>query len=139
MPYKTISEVTKLTGFTESALRYYNKKNILQPTVKTQSGRREWLYDDEAISKLKVIKMYKQIELPMNEIGKIIKDMDCDRIDAIANQLMCLKQKREHLERQILVTEFLYNIEESLEGRHLEDSPLLDVITEAVDKLISEK
>ena len=139
MPYKTIKEVTKLTGFTESALRYYNEKNILQPTVKTQSGRREWFYDDETISKLKVIKMYKQIELPMSEIGEIIRNMDHNRSGAIADQLMNLKQKREHLERQILVTEFLYNLEEGLEGRHLEDSPLLDVITEAVDKFISKE
>lgn len=136
MPYKTIKEVTKLTGITESALRYYDEKGILHPSRKNASGRREWLYDDAAVSRLKVIRMYKQIEIPMSEIGKILNSMDCDRTEAIADQLESLRKKREHLERQIVVTEFLENIEEGLNGRHIEDTQLLDVVTEAVDKLI---
>lgn len=137
MPYKTIKEVTKLTGLTESALRYYDEKNIIHPTVKNSSGRKEWLYDDEAVSKLKVIKMYKQIEMPMTEIGRFINSMDCNRAEAIAEQLINLKERREKLERQIVITEFLANIEAGLEGKHIEDTQLLNIITEAVDKLMT--
>ena len=46
MGYKTIRDVTAITGMTESALRYYDEKKILQPTVKSVTGRSEWLYDD---------------------------------------------------------------------------------------------
>ena len=138
MPYKTIKEVTKLTGITESALRYYDAKGILRPSRKNPTGRREWLYDDAAVSRLKVIRMYKQIEMPMSEIGKIINSMEENRAEAIVGQLEALMEKREHLQRQIVVTEFLGNIEEGLKGRHIEDTQLLDVVAEAVDKLMAE-
>ena len=138
MPYKTIREVTKLTGLTESALRYYDEKNIIHPTVKNPSGRKEWLYDDEAVSKLKVIKMYKQIEMPMNEIGQFVNNADCDRASIIAEQLITLKERREKLDRQIVVTEFLGNIEAGLDGKHIEDTQLLEMLAEAVDKLLAE-
>lgn len=139
MPYKTIKEVTKLTGITESALRYYDEKGILHPSRKNPSGRKEWLYDDKAVSRLKVIGMYKQIEMPMSEIGKIINSIEGSRAETIAVQLEALKEKRERLERQIIVTEFLENIEEGLNGRHIEDTMLLDVVAEAVNKLMNEK
>ena len=49
----SMREVTRITGATESALRYYNAKGVLSPTVREETGRRQWLYDDEAIGKLK--------------------------------------------------------------------------------------
>ena len=61
MSYKTIRDLAAQTGVTESALRYYDEKRLLQPTVKSQTGRREWLYDDEAVRKLKHILLLKRI------------------------------------------------------------------------------
>ena len=55
MSYKTIREVTSITGATESALRYYDEKALVCPTVKKSDGRREWLYDAAAISDISKI------------------------------------------------------------------------------------
>ena len=51
MSLKTMKEVTRLTSITENALRYYNAKGILSPTVREETGRKQWLYDEEAIRK----------------------------------------------------------------------------------------
>ena len=34
MSYKTIKNVTELTGITEGALRYYDEKDVIRPTIK---------------------------------------------------------------------------------------------------------
>ena len=48
MSLNTIREVTEITGITVNALRYYDRKGLLHPTVRNSEGRKEWLYDDEA-------------------------------------------------------------------------------------------
>ena len=47
MSLNTIREVTEITGITVNALRYYDRKGLLHPTVRNSEGRKEWLYDDE--------------------------------------------------------------------------------------------
>ena len=73
MPYKTIKEVTALTGATESALRYYDEKDLLRPTVKNRTGRKEWLYDDTALEKLRLVIMYKNMGLSIEDIDMMDK------------------------------------------------------------------
>ncbi len=49
MSLNTIREVTEKTGITINALRYYDRKGLLHPTIRNSEGRKEWLYDDEAV------------------------------------------------------------------------------------------
>lgn len=72
MTYKTIKQVTELTGITEGALRYYDEKDVIKPTVKKDTGRRECLYDDDAIRKLCMVKLFTFIGMPVKTAGLMI-------------------------------------------------------------------
>ena len=46
----TIGEIAGRSGFTASALRYYEGIGLLEPATRTEAGYR--LYDDQALSRL---------------------------------------------------------------------------------------
>lgn len=74
MSYKTIRAVTAITGITEGALRYYDEKGVVKPTKKKPTGRHEWLYDDEAIRQLCLIKLYTFIGIPVRIAGEMLEN-----------------------------------------------------------------
>ncbi|MEG2006220.1 MAG: MerR family transcriptional regulator [Raoultibacter sp.] len=53
---RKLSEVTKITGITRRALQGYHEVGLLSPSAYTEAGY--WLYDEEAIQKLFVIKVF---------------------------------------------------------------------------------
>ena len=84
MSYKTIKNVTELTGITEGALRYYDEKDVIRPTIKKATGRREWLYDDTAIKKLCLVKLLTFIGVPVKNAGLMLKN-EIDSPEPILN------------------------------------------------------
>lgn len=102
----SMKEVTRITGATESALRYYNVKGVLPPTVKEETGRRQWLYDDEAVGKLKKLFLLKYIGVSIEEAGAAIRDEALFR-GAIMKSLEELKKERDKLELQIFIAQTL--------------------------------
>ena len=108
---RTIREVIELTGTTESALRYYEERKLLEPTAKNPTGRKEWLYDDEAIWRLKLILLFKKIGLSIEEIEKMVKSENYMDQTTLENRRQALIAKRNELDEQISATELLLIIE----------------------------
>ena len=102
----TMKEVTKKIGITENALRYYNAKGVISPTVQENTGRRQWLYDDEAIWKMKKLLLLKYIGVPIEQIGVAIKD-DEDYWRTIMQSLEEMKKERDRLDQKIFVAKTL--------------------------------
>ena len=112
MSYKTIRDLAAQTGVTESALRYYDEKRLLQPTVKSQTGRREWLYDDEAVRKLKHILLLKRIGLSVEDIAAMFGEDEDVRKATLEDHLEELRSRRNELDRQIACGEAMKLIED---------------------------
>ena len=102
----SMKEITRITGATESALRYYNAKGVLPPTVKEETGRRQWLYDDEAVGKLKKLFLLKYIGVSIEEAGTAIHEEALFRV-TIMKSLEELKKERDKLELQIFIAQTL--------------------------------
>lgn len=102
----TMKEVINKTGVTESALRYYNTKGVLPPTVKETTGRRQWFYDDEAMEKLKKLFLLKYLEVPIEETREAINDVEMYR-RIVMKSLEELKKERDKLEHKIFIAEIL--------------------------------
>ncbi|MBR0455794.1 MAG: MerR family transcriptional regulator [Firmicutes bacterium] len=101
-----MKEVTRITGATESALRYYNAKGVLSPTVRENTGRRQWLYDDETVGKLKKLFLLKYIGVSIEEAGiAICEEKEFRR--TIMKSLEELKKERDKLELQIFIAQTL--------------------------------
>lgn len=96
---RTVKQVSELTGLSVRMLHYYDQIGLLKPSVVAENGYR--LYDDEALILLQQIMFYKELEIPLKEVKKIIHSADYDRTRALKNQKELLILKRNRINKLI--------------------------------------
>ena len=92
----TVHEVSKLSGVSIRTLQYYDSIGLLKPSDYTESGYR--LYDDAALERLQMILLFRELEFPLKDIGKIIDSPQFDKGKALEQQIELLILKKEHIE-----------------------------------------
>jgi DNA-binding transcriptional MerR regulator len=70
----TIGQVAARTGFTASALRYYEGLGLVAPAARTEAGYR--VYDDRALTRLAFIARAKQLACSLDEITDLLAVWD---------------------------------------------------------------
>ena len=128
MSLNTIREVTEITGITVNALRYYDLKGVLHPTVRNPEGRKEWLYDDEAVRRAKKILLLRKIGIPVENIIPVIEKRNEGILKA---RLEELREERELIDEQISLASMLLLIDELPSDAEVKDG-LLDRIFEKI-------
>jgi len=73
----TIGETAERSGFSTSALRYYEGIGLVAPSKRSGAGYR--LYDDDALSRLSFIARAKQLGCSLDEITDLIGIWDGER------------------------------------------------------------
>ena len=68
----SVSDVSRMTGISVRTLRYYDGIGLLRPTEVTQAGYR--LYNEEALRRLQIILLYRELEFPLKEISEMMSD-----------------------------------------------------------------
>ena len=131
MSLNTIKKVTEITGITVNALRYYDSKGLLHPTVRNSEGRKEWLYDDEAVRKAKRILLLRSIGLSVESIALVMKSIDKMDEKLIKDRLEELQAKREELDEQITVAGMLLLLDDMSQDADVKNE-LLDKMFEKV-------
>lgn len=92
---KTVKDVSKISGVSVRTLRYYDEIGLLKPTKLTDAGYR--LYDDKALEKLQEIMFFKELDIPLADIKKIMENPDYDREQMLLAQKAFLEKKRNRL------------------------------------------
>ena len=92
---KTVKDVSEITGVSIRTLRYYDEIGLLKPTELTDAGYR--LYDNKALERLQEIMFFKELEIPLEDIKKIMDSPNYDREQALSTQKKLLEQKRNRL------------------------------------------
>ena len=112
MSLNTIREVTEITGITVNALRYYDSKGLLHPTVRNSEGRKEWMYDDEAVRRAKRILLLRRIGIPVESIVLVIEKVD--KLDEVILRFRLeeLREERQLLDEQISLAGMLLLLNE---------------------------
>ncbi len=106
---KTVKDVSKITGVSIRTLRYYDEIGLLQPTKLTQAGYR--LYDTKALEKLQEIMFFRELEIPLVEIKKIMDNPNYDKEQVLSAQKAFLEQKRNRLNGIIeLITDVMKGV-----------------------------
>ena len=106
---KTVKEVSKITGVSIRTLRYYDEIGLLKPTELTEAGYR--LYDNKALEKLQEILFFRELEIPLIDIKKIMDTPNYDKEQALATQKILLEQKRNRLNGIIeLITDVMKGV-----------------------------
>lgn len=131
MSLNTIREVTEITGITVNALRYYDQKGVLHPTVRNPEGRKEWLYDDEAVRRAKRILLLRKIGIPVENITRVIDKMDGIEEAILRTRLEELREERKLIDEQISLASMLLLIDELPSDVEVKDD-LLDKMFEKV-------
>ena len=131
MSLKTIREVTEITGITVNALRYYDRKGVLHPTVRNSEGRKEWLYDDEGVRKAKRIVLLRKIGLAVENIVPAIERANEIDEAILRSRLMKLREERELIDEQISVAAMLLMLDELSPDAEVRDG-LLDKMFETI-------
>ena len=129
MSLNTIREVTEITGITVNALRYYDRKGLLHPTVRNPQGRKEWLYDDEAVRRAKRILLLRRIGIPVEEIATVMEKEDLMDEVILRSRLKELREERELIDEQISVASMLLLLDELTSDPAVRDE-LLDKMFE---------
>ncbi len=73
----TIGEAAERSGFSASALRYYEGIGLVRPAERTDAGYR--LYDDDTLARLSFISRAKQLGCRLEEITDLVGIWDGER------------------------------------------------------------
>ena len=106
---KTVKDVSEITGVSIRTLRYYDEIGLLKPTELTEAGYR--LYDNKALEKLQEIMFFRELEIPLTDIKKIMDNPNYDKEQALLTQKSLLEQKRNRLNGIIeLITDVMKGV-----------------------------
>ena len=86
----SVHEVAKLAHTTIKALHYYHKIGLLIPEQMTETGYR--LYGKKDLERLQQILFYKELDIPLKEIKKLL-DGEVNRETTLIQQKELLEQK----------------------------------------------
>lgn len=102
MPY-TVQQLSRLTGLTPRTLRYYDALGLLCPVRDAANDYRR--YGPAEVERLRQILLYREMGVPLEEIGRLLDDPSCDRAGTLGEHLQRLKDQRLRLENLIHVVE----------------------------------
>lgn len=131
MSLNTIREVTGKTGITVNALRYYDNKGLLHPTVRSQGGRKEWLYDDEAVRRARRILLLRRIGIPVESIAAVLDKVDGMDETVLGSRLEELREERKEIDEQISIAGMLLLLDRLSADEDVRDD-LLDRMFETI-------
>lgn len=92
---KSIKEAEVLTGISRQNIRYYEKMGLLNPKRDAGNGYRK--YDEEDIERLKAILLFRKLDMPLEEIHKLL-DHEIDLQQALDTQKAYLQKEQQKLE-----------------------------------------
>lgn len=93
---KTVKDMSEISGVSIRTLRYYDEIGLLEPTQLTEAGYR--LYDDKALEKLQEILFFRELEIPLVDIKKIMENPIYNKEQVLLGQRSLLERKRNHLD-----------------------------------------
>jgi DNA-binding transcriptional MerR regulator len=96
----TIGEAAERSGFSASALRYYEGIGLVAPATRTGAGYR--LYDDDTLARLSFIARAKQLGCTLEEIADLVGIWDGERCGPVQRRFHDLvTDKLAETQRQI--------------------------------------
>jgi len=102
----SIDKLAKLSGVTTRTLRYYDEIGLLSPKRISSNGYR--IYGQYEVDLLQQILFYRELDVPLDEIKRIILAKDFDGKATLESHLSALLNKREQL--NLLIT----NVEKTI-------------------------
>ena len=108
---KSLREVCNLVGVDRHVLQRIgtskNAKNPLLPPTCINASSGYWYYDDAAIERLWLIKLFRELGCTFKQIQEILDRSDFDQREWFGKQIELLEKKKEHIDKLIHVAELI--------------------------------
>lgn len=122
----TVRQLAKLAGVTRRTLHYYDEIGLLKPSRNNVNGYR--YYGEEALIRLQQIMLYRELDMPLDQIREIFNQPDFDVLVALEHHKSALRKRIYHLENVITTVE---DTIDHLKGkREMSKKQLFDVFNE---------
>ena len=95
----TVKQLSKLAGITPRTLHYYDEIGLLKPSRVGDNGYRH--YGDEALLRLQQILLYRELDMPLEDIKKIMGRRNFDVLTALESHREQLTKRIGQMERLI--------------------------------------
>jgi len=95
----TVRQLARIAGITPRTLHYYDEIDLLKPTQVGENGYR--YYEQESLLRLQQILFYRELNLPLEEIRKIMASSEFEAKAALQEHKVELKKRIERLEHLI--------------------------------------
>jgi DNA-binding transcriptional MerR regulator len=97
----TVKQLSQLAGVTPRTLHHYDQIGLLKPTRVGENGYR--YYGEESLLRLQQILLYRELDMPLEEIRKIVAESRFDVLGALQSHKDALQKQVTRLNR-LLVT-----------------------------------
>lgn len=88
--------MARLAGVSVRTLHVYDKMGLLQPSVRTDAGYRQ--YGEAELLRLQQILFYKELDIPLKKIAELMDDPGFDLIEALTGHKHALSARRDRLD-----------------------------------------
>ncbi|MBE0672013.1 MAG: MerR family transcriptional regulator [Anaerolineales bacterium] len=122
----TVKQLSKLAGVTPRTLHHYDEIGLLKPSRVGDNGYR--YYGEDAVLCLQQILFYRELDIPLNDIKKIMGRRDYDVMGALQSHKESLNKQAVRINRLIQTVE---NTIEHLKGtKTMSDEKLFEGFSE---------
>jgi DNA-binding transcriptional MerR regulator len=92
----TVKQLSKIAGITPRTLHYYDEIGLLNPSEIGGNGYR--YYDEKALLRLQQILLYRKMEMPLDEIRRVMGSHDFDILEALEGHKKELQRRKAQLQ-----------------------------------------
>ena len=108
----TVKQLSKLAGVTPRTLRHYDDIGLLKPSRVGDNGYR--YYGEESLLRLQQILFYRELDIPLEDIKKIMAQSHFDVLKALESHKVALNKHMARLEHLLQTVDNTIN---DLEGK----------------------
>ena len=122
----TVKQLSKMAGITPRTLHYYDEIGLLKPSQVGANGYR--YYGEECLLRLQQILLYRELDIPLEDIKEIMGRRDFDVLGALEHHKQELGKRIMRLERLIATVDRTID---HLKGKKaMSDKQLFEVFSE---------
>ena len=103
----TVKQLSKIAGVTPRTLHHYDEIGLLKPSRIGDNGYR--YYGEEALLKLQQILFYRELDIPLDDIKKIMGRRDFDVVGALHSHKEALQKQASRLNRLLATVDNTIN------------------------------
>jgi len=99
----TVKQLSKMAGITPRTLHYYDQIGLLKPSQVGENGYR--YYGEESLLRLQQILLYRQLDMPLEDIRQIMGRRDFDVLSALESHKSELRRRIAQMERLVVTVD----------------------------------